>query len=234
MESRLERIRDISRFFTKKDNQWIFTGNKLEVFIPRIYEEKGLITIGEEVSTLGIIQLRIDDKYSANILFLGKLVIEFSEYRYVTENDFKYIVLSLIKNSIFIQNSIIVKNGDLLFHIFNMFLSFGKIPPFMKYEDIKYLFDHDNDHCGISLKINHAIFEMIYAHIYRDTKDPYMFYRLTSMIEDPIVVPLKQISHMPASTTSKIAGGYLSEGITSALVDDTIRNPSTIENLLRS
>lgn len=230
----LTKINDVSKYFKREENKWIFQGDSLEIYIPRIYEEKGLLVIGEIATSLGIFQIRIDDKYFTNFLFLGKLNIEFISQRNVTEDDYKYIVLSLTNGSTFIDNAVVVKNGDLLYLIFNMFLSYGKIPPFLSYTDIHTLFDHDNEHCGISLKINHTIFEMIYAHIFRDQNDPYTFYRHTPMTMKPQIVPLRQISHGPTSTTARISGGYLSEGITSALVDESQKNPSTIENLLRS
>lgn len=232
----MERLskKELSRFFIKEKNKWIFKGDKLELYVPKIFEEKGLLVIGEHLTTLGIFQARINDTYYCNFMFLGKLLIDFISYQNVTEDEYQYIVFTLIKDSVFINNSTVVKNGDILFNIFNMFISFGKIPPFLNYEDVKSLFDNDFNHCGISLNINHVVFEMIYAHIFRDVKDPYTFYRHSPMTDPPKIVPLKQVSHMPSSVTARIAGGYLSEGITSALVDDSKRNPSTIENLLRS
>lgn len=232
--SELKRITDISSFFKHENNKWIFVSKKLEVYIPKVYEEKDLAIIGDDVTTIGIIQLRIDDTYFANIMFLSKLTIEYLSYRNETEDNFKYIVLELQNGSAFIKNSSIVKNSNSLYDIFTLFLAHGKLPPFLTYDDIYKLFDNDSKHCGVSLKINHSVFEMIYAHIFRDKKDPFLPYRLTSMTEKPIIVPLHQISHGPISTTSKIVGGYLTEGITSALVDDTERIPSKIENLLRS
>jgi hypothetical protein len=229
----LIRTHDVSQYFELINNQWIFKGNKLEVYIPKIYQERKLLTIGEIASSLGIFQIRINDAVYANFLFLGKLNIEFTSYKNVTEDGFKYIVLELIKDSVFISNSQLVKNGNLLYEIFVMFLAYGKIPPFLNYDEIYQLFDYDQEHCGINLKVNHSIFEMIYAHIFRDAKDPYKFYRHTLMDKPPIIVPLHQISHGPISTTSRIMGGYLSEGITSALVDENTHVPSTIENLLR-
>lgn len=230
----LKQIKDVSSFFKRKDDQWIFTGDKLEVFVPSIYSERGLMVVGETATTLAIFQLRINDTYFANFLFLGKVNIEFNSLRNETEDGFKYTVLELIKGSVFISNLMIVKNSDILYDIFTMFLAYGKIPPFLGYNEISQLFDNDNKHCNTSLKVNHSIFEMIYSHIFRDKTDPYKFYRHTPMNEKPIIVALHQISHGPISATSRIVGGYLSEGITSALVDETTRVPSTIENLLRS
>lgn len=230
----LKKITDVSNFFKLENNQWIFTGSKLEIFIPKMYEERGFLTIGEYATSLGIFQLRIDDTYETNFIILSKLVIEFISSRTVTENDYPYIVLSLEKGSIFIQNNLLIKDQNLVYPIFVTFFALGKIPPFIDYNNIHKLLDKIKPQCGVDLKLNGTIYEMIYAHIFRDAKDPYTFYRNTPMTEKPITVALHQISHALQSASARIIGSYFTEGVTAALVDETERVPSTIENLLRA
>jgi hypothetical protein len=230
----LIKINDVSDFFKKENNKWIFTGTKLEIFIPKVYQDRNMLVLGENAVCLGIFQLRINDTFFTNMMFLGRLTIEFITSRNEVEDGYPYIVLELAKDSIFINNATLVKDNNLIYEIFVMFLALGKIPPFISYDMIQKLFDNDNNHCGVSLNINHTIFEMIYAHMFRDMNDPYLFYRLTSMDKPPQIVPINQISHGPISTTSRIVGSYLNEGITAALIDDTPHVSSKIENLLRA
>lgn len=230
----LTKITDVSKYFEKTGDKLIFTGKKLEVYIPHFYQERGLLELGYNATSLCILQLRINDAYYANLMILSKIIIEFITSRVETENDYKYIVLSLENGSAFMANTNLMKNPNIIYDIFVAFLSLGRIPPFITYDMIQSLFDNDKAHCDIDLKVNHCIYEMIFAHIYRDKNDPYMFYRNTPMIDEPIIVPIHQISHGPSSTTARIVGSYLSEGLTAALVDETNHAPSKIENLLRS
>lgn len=230
----LKKITDVSDFFKLENNQWIFTGKKLEIFIPKMYQDRGFLIIGECATSLGIFQLRIDDTYETNFIVLSKLVIEFISNRTVTENDYPYIVLTLERGSVFIQSNLLIKDQNLVYPIFITFFALGKIPPFIDYTNISKILDKVKPQCGVDLKLNNTIYEMIYAHMFRDAKDPYKFYRNTPMAEPPIVVALHQISHLPATASARIIGSYLNEGLTASLVDDTERIPSTIENLLRA
>jgi hypothetical protein len=230
----LTKITDISKYFEVDGDRLLFIGNKLEVYIPNFYEERGLLELGYNAKSLGILQLRINDAYFADIMILAKINIEFVSSAIITEDGYKYTVLYLEKGSAFLTNRNLMKIPMLIYDIFVAFLSLGRIPPFINYDMIQSLFDNDEAHCGINLGVNHCVYEMIFAHIYRDAKDPYTFYRNTPMIEPPTIVPTHQISHGPTSTTARIVGSYIGEGMTAALVDDTERAPSTIENMLRS
>ena len=229
----LKKETDISKYFRREKDKWIFTGDKLEVWIPRIYQERDLLVISDVATCLGIFQLRINDSVYANTMMLARLVITFISIRSEIEDGVPYLVLLLEKDSVFITNSFIVKDSNVIYEVFITFLALGKIPSFIDYSNIQRLFDRDNKDCDVSLKINHSIFEMIYAHCYRDRNDPYNFYRHTDMKEPPIIVSLHQISHGPSSTTARIVGSYLDDGMVSSLVDETEHAPSLIENLLR-
>ena len=216
------------------DNQWVFTGKKLQIWIPAIYEERDLLTLGDTATSLGIFQLRINDTLSCDMMILAKVNMDFVTDTRVIEDDYQYIVLDLKAGSVFIRNTDIVKNSNLAYGVFMTFIALGKIPPFINYNMINSLFDNDKKCCGISLNVNHAIFEMIYAQMYRDSSDAYMFYRHTDMRKAPRVVPIHQISHGPQSTSAKIIGSYMKEGIVASLVDDSEHSPSVVENLFRS
>lgn len=230
----LKKITDITPYFKLVDNQWIFTGKKMEVYIPKMYEERNLLVIGEYVQSLGIFQLRIDDMYEALFVMLGKINIGFDSIANISENGYPYICLTLERDSIFILNANIIRDPNIVYPIFMTFFALGKIPPFFNYSNINVIFDNVKKHCGVDLRLNNTIYEMIYAHIFRDKKDPYVFYRNSPMIEPPIVVALHQISHALQSASARIIGSYLTEGMTASLVDETERVPSTIENLLRA
>jgi len=229
----VKKILDISPYFELKDGKWIFVGKQLELFIPAVYLDRGLFEFGNIASSLGIFQLRINNSYTADMLLLAKLDIEFESDRIVEENNYSYIVLNVLPGQAFINNIELVKNPNLLYSIFMTFIALGKIPPFLEYDAVLSTFDNDALICGASLNVNHAIWEMIYSHMYRDMEDPYKVYRYSAMADKPRIVALHMVSHIPGSVTSKIIGAYMTDGIVASLTDFTDREPSVVENLLR-
>jgi len=229
----MQQTKDISTFFKRVEDRWVFTGKHLEIWIPAIYQDRGLLTLGEIAKTLGIFQLRFNHQVVADFLLLAEIEIEFTNDRKEEEDGTSYIVLELKTGQSFIRRAILVKDSNVIYDIFVTMLGLGHLPKFLNYQSVHQLFDNDKRVCGINLGVNHSVWEMIYSHIFRDSKDPYKHYRHTSMTNPPQIVSLNQISHGPTSTTSKIVGSYMNEGIISSLVDDNQGDPSLIENLLR-
>lgn len=229
----MKKITDVSPYFEHKDGQWIFTGKHLELYIPTVYADRDLLSVGSTALSLGILQMRINGMFTTNLLLLTKIEIEFESDRQVEEDGYQYTVLEVLPGQALIKNSVIVKNPNLIYSIFMVFIALGRIPPFLDYNTVQSIFDNDNLLCGVSLGVNHAIWEMIYAHMYRDKQDPYKVFRYTPMTNEPQIVALHNISHGPRSTSSKLIGAYMADGLVSALVDTNPKEPSIVENLLR-
>jgi hypothetical protein len=229
----LVKLNDISTYFKLVDNRWIFIGKTLEILVPEIYRDRGLLILGDIADCLAIFQLRINDKYYANMMMLGKVLIEYASVSNEIVDGYPYFVLTVLENGTFIKQSNIVKDPNVAYDIFVTFIALGKIPNFISYSDIASLFDNDKKCCDINLGVNRSIFEMIYAHMFRDKQDPYTFYRNTQMTKPPVIVPIHQISHGPVSSSAKIIGSYMSEGMISSIVDESEKKPSVVENLLR-
>ena len=165
-------------------------------------------------------------------MLIGKMECQPVFYDYQTIDDEPYIILHFIKDSVFINNSSIVKDPNILNDVYKLFVAHGKLPSFIDYNSASFILDNGKEHCDMDLGINHVIYELIFAHIFRDADDPYTPHRLTDMKKAPIILSLHQKSHGPTSGIARISGGYLSEGITSNLVDETGRPATPIENLL--
>ncbi len=228
------KITDVSSHFVKKGDTIIFTGNKLEIHIPFLYTKRKLFKRSENgASVLGIIQLVINDSLSAQMMCPAMLKINYSTIETKTIDNDELLILTLNRDDVFIRERSIIKDSSIVYDIFMTFIALGKIPATLDYSMIHTLFDKTDECAGLALNTNHAIFELIFAHMYRDKDDPYKFYRHTQMKSDPIIVPLHQISHGPESTSARIIGSYLKEGLVSSLIDDADTKSSPIENMLR-
>lgn len=229
----MEKIYSTKDYIEVKNNQLVVTAKKLDIYVPKFYKERGLLNIGETAECLAIFRLVFNNEFYTDTLLLNNINIEFIDYREEKIDDYEYIVLELQQNSVFARNIHIIKDSNVLYTIYTSFIGLGKLPPFITYDKVHRLFDNTKRHAGMNLNVDdHSVFEMIYAHIFRSKKDPFLPYRKTDYSEPYVIVPIAQVSHGPISASARTSSGYLSEGITSILVKDNPA-PSIVENLLR-
>ena len=148
-------------------------------------------------------------------------------------DDKDYYVFTFEKGDEFIVNRTLIKKTFILFAMFKEFIVNGNFPYFLTYEELGRLFDRSQDLCGEKLKAPHQIFEMIFAHLSRDSNNLNTFYRYTDMKEPPRWIGLKNTGYAPTSTTARLIGSYLMEGLNSSIVNPTTQN-SDVEDILRS
>lgn len=228
--------KDIMKYFSvNKSGKMIFTGDKLVITIPKRFETYGLLDVGNIVHTLGIVELQINDKFSCALMMLCLIDTDISsDVEEITINNINYVRYEIYKNDVFLHTTKIIQNSNVIYSIFIEFISLGKIPYFLTDYDIgAKLFDHAKEMAGVNLGVDHVIFEVINAHLYRDVDNINMFYRHTDMKKPPVRIMLKSVGHAPQSTTGKIMGSYPADGLTSALVDQVVEQ-HPIEDLLRS
>lgn len=216
----------------------VITKGGCKVYFPTRYEEQGLSEIGSEVVLLGFFAIVHDNNDYGVSKALTKVKMLPDEIEQVKIDDEEYTVLTFLSGSVFIENTQVIMDSNLLYVVWNEFISKGKLPWFIDYRDLSQLFKHAPHYTGVKLGANHAIWEMVAATISRDPNNLQKHYRQTIKSIDylktnpPVVVKLNSVTYGATNTTTKLLGSYFDEGLTSALV-----NPSTktepIETLLR-
>jgi len=209
----------------------LFVGNKLEIFISDRYAQHGCLELTNEVKTLGIFDMKINGK-SGGYLLPARITIIPSEMENITIGTDKFVKLTLYENDVFIKNRDVVMDEQLAYVVFYEIVYGGKAPKFLTYDDKVFLFDTVSEVTGISFPTDHVVFEMMVAMLHRDKKDISLQYRISDMKDEPMNIPLRLVSHAALSTTSKIIGAYMDDGIDAALVNSSEIN-SDIEDLLR-
>lgn len=223
---------DFARFFQKKDNKVVFTGDRLEVRIPRRYENYDMLVIADDVKTLAIFEMIVDDQVQVGMLLPAVITMEPSD-TYTTSLDGQdYTVLIFTKGDVFVANTDVIRNPAIVGIMFEEFLSLGNMPKFLSYNERAFVFDLASEVCGLNFPVNHAVWEMIYAHLHRDPGQITKVYRHTSMTEPPEMVPLRSVSYGPDSTTARLLGSYANDAIDSSLVHPSTQR-SELEDLLR-
>jgi len=214
------------------DNSITFIGSDLTIKITKRFENYGMLSIGDNVQALAIFELCVDGGPSRGFFLPAKITMIPSEITEITENGQSFYKLIFKKGDTFIKSRRVVKNGQIAYIVFAEFVEKGYCPNFISYEHRAFLFDIVQQVTGTRIPAEHAMFEIIFAHLSRDRKNVYMTYRLTDMKDTPLQLALKDVAHATTSVTAKLVGGYLSDALTVATVNHA-DNISPIEELLR-
>ena len=223
---------DFNKYFKKKDNSLIFIGDTLEILVPSRYGNHGYLDISNSVKTIGIFDMVING--SVNLGYMLAAVIEIlpSDIQSVTIDNEKYEKLTLHKGDVFILDNTVIQDSKISYVVFYEMVFSGHYPKFLTYDSLAFLFDNMAEVTGDKFSTDHMIFEMIMAMVSRDSTNLSDQYRLTSRTKDRAIIPLRMVSHIAQSTTAKILGSYMTDGIESALVNASDA-PSAVEDLLR-
>lgn len=223
----------LSDFLTKTDTKYIFNGDTCSINIPQRYQAYDMLSLGDDVSTLGIFDMTINEKNYFKLVLPMIITMKPSGQYTKKVDDKDYYVFTFKKGDEFIVNRTLIKQSFILFSMFKEFIVNGNFPNFLTYEELGKLFDRSQNLCDEKLGAPHAIFEMIFAHLSRDSNNPNVFYRYTDMKEPPLYIGLKNVGYAPTSTTARLIGSYLMEGLNSSIINPSTKN-SEIEDILRS
>jgi hypothetical protein len=170
--------------FKEQDDNIVFTGKYMEVYIDKYYEEKKCAEkIGDHFKTLGILNFRtfqdIDGK-KPNKLKAFNLPIEIITYPsggfeekeldlIGKGNTRKYYVLKYYNGDVLCK-SVIAASTPTFTLCMNIFLS-GKLPPTIPYDSVLELWENSFRMNAVNFDIPDVVKEMIIAQVYRDPKN---------------------------------------------------------------
>lgn len=208
-----------------------------KIQIPQRYLDRHLASITMDTYIVGIFAIIMDNKYA--VMFVDAMVeINPSNTDTVKVGDTEYLEFSFDAGTRFIETLDLIMNDTLAYYIYNEFVAAGKIPWYITYTDLPYIFESAKHHAGINLG-NPRVLEFLLTTIARDPEDMKTLYRHIFKdlkmvhVKPPAYVPFRSVIWNTSNTVSKLIGGYFSDSISSALV-----NPSDkverIEALLRS
>lgn len=217
---------------SEEDNCVRFLGEKLECYIPERYTSLNLLEVGATVKTLGIFKMVIDDDITCGLQLPCVIEIDPADVSKITDGQEKYYLCTLNKGGQLITSLDLLQNAKIGYLTWREFMSVDHMPDYVNYENVAFLFDDLKECTGKGIAADHAILEIIFAHIFRDAKDPNVFYRHTNMKEKPYKITLTSISYGTSGTFSKIAGSYAQQGYNSAMLNPAEEN-TELEDLFR-
>ena len=227
------KIESIEKYFTIVDGAMIFTGEKLEVRIPERYGVYSLLDIGDTVTAISIVDLIFDGKERCGSIMMAMVELDNHGLETVEIDGIPYIVVTLLNGDRFITNTRVMQNKNVVYAVFMEFMARGKLPYWIDYTTIFRLFDQSGPMCGVKIPVDHAIWEMIYSHLWRDAQNRYLQYRFTDMKGPGVMIGLTAINYATTNTSTKLIGANFPVGLNSALVQPA-KNHAVVEDLLRT
>lgn len=210
----------------------------IKIYIPERFLEKNLASVGVVTSIAGIFAIVVDDTHYGVSTTNAIFQITPSATATVKLDGETYLEFSFEPGSTVFKSTDLLRNDVLVYYIFDMFISKGRVPWYLNYYDLLELFNTADRFAGVGLTASHSILEMIVSAIARDPKDRTRYYRhgvkssQDVAANPPAIVPLRSIGLGATNTTAKLMGAYWNDGLTSALVNPSDR-VENIEELLR-
>lgn len=220
-------------FKVNTKSEVIFTGDDLKIYIPMRYAEKQMMTVTSEISTVAIFRMVVNEKDEIKYFLPAFVKIKPSGIDYVTIEEERYLIASLVKNDVFMATNEIVQTEKLAYLIWNEFIYWGNTPKWMTYLDVVNMFTTLQKVTGLKFGVPPVVFEIIISHLARTQQSLDQEYRLTDMKEYPSFIPLHAVAHAATSVSARLIGSYFDEAVNVSLIQEEGK-ASELENILRA
>ena len=219
----------IKSILYEKDNK-IYTKEKLIIEFPKWYEDKELLSLGDQTYLYGVFALIKDNFYSVStiptlIQVSPTIIIE------IKKGEEIYTQFIFGENKVVIENTQVVKQELLSYNMFSQFFLNAKIPWYIGYDDLVKIMDNLPEYAKSQLGDNWIANELVVSFITRYKENKAIFHR-QKVEEDYDFVDLNNVYYSAISTLNKLAGNYFSESLVSALVQKE-REPTKLEMVVR-
>lgn len=205
------------------------------IYVPERWLSHGLLEIGEEIYTVAIYALVVDEKYYALSIVNTMVRVEPSAVNRVYLNEKSYYEFSFEPGDRVIASTEVVKSDKLLYSIFSEIVAQGNVPVYMNYLDLGRLFDTARTYGGVKLATTPTILHMLLSFITRNPDDKSQYFRQITTGDDFDRVSYIQMDssiYGATNTTARMMGSYFDNNLTSALSRPS-ESEEDIEALLR-
>lgn len=205
----------------------VVTTAPCRIQIPERYIDRELAVIGIEVYIYGIYAILLeDDRYAVSLTHAMLKITPFKSLKIKVEGV-PYYEFHFPANSMVIATTETIVRNQYIYPVFDEFLVQGKVPWFMDYDDVGYLFDTAKTFGGSTIAASLETIELLASIVARSKDDRVVYYR-NSLPEDPnaatvppAYIPFKSVYYAATNTLNKLAGNYFQDGVVSALVTPT-------------
>lgn len=229
-----DKIRSVLK---KLPDKRLVTTAPLSLYFPERYVERDFAAVGSDIYCIGFIGIVLEGKYRAMLSVIAMAKFEPSSILKVEINGAIYYHLMFERGDTVMHSTELVKQDILSYDTYNEFIAAGKVPEYMGYQEMSYLFDTAGKHAGANVGERTEITETLVSLVARDPADRRKYYRVglnkpDDLKKPPVILPLKSVEQA-TDTLTKLAGSYWERALVSAIINPS-EKPERIETLLRS
>jgi hypothetical protein len=233
-------IRDkhkVHESLVKTSSGALVTKTGCKIYIPVRFTEHDLAYVGADVYTVGIAAIVVNDTYYAVLLVNAMVNLCPTDIAKVKIDSDEYYEFVFAPGATVIKTLGLVKVDTITYKIYDEIFSKGKIPWYIRYDDLCKMFDTAVKHAGANIGENAEVIEVMASLISRNAEDKMEYYRtsiksLNDIVEKPpAYTAMRSVIFGATNTTSRLGGSYFGEGVASALVTPSERTEH-IESLL--
>ena len=228
-------IESSTRTIDDGDNKQIITTKDMYVYVPKRFEEVGMVKIEDSFRTMGMAAIVVGDNYAVLSVptFLSFAPTSIGS---VTIGEDEYFELLFETNSVFIESTRCFKDSSNAYLLFNEFIAKPNMCSFFSYNDALLCMVKLGSLAKLSLDKTNVATEIIIATIARYDQDLNISLR-QALAKDPkaqpVFIGLRNIQYGVTNLPTAIMGSYSDVGIDSLLVNPA-KKVEEYERLLRS
>lgn len=229
-----ERVR--KALHADKKDQTIVALEPVTIYFPKHWMESGMGHIDDRFNVMAFFAIVVDGHFcSTDAMAIMPLTPD--EVNTIKIDDGDYYELKWEKGGVICPNRFLVKDGGAAYEVFLEFISKGKTPWYMSVERLANLFRTAKLHAGANLAADPSILSNFTAFRCRDMKNPKKYFRETLQTQSdldtrPQVNSLNSVAGNATNTTAKLLGANFSEGVVSAVINQSQNNEALEDRLL--
>ena len=217
----------------------LLTTKAIKIVIPSRFAERNLAEVGSDIFIPGIYAIMTPEGSYAVSTVCARIRITPSKIMKQMMFGVEYYEFHFEPGQIVIPDLNVVKQDTFIYYVFDEIITKANIPWYLNYNDLSCIFDSCAEYAGTKIADNYELTELIVAFIARSDKDRTKGYRTitkgyTDLVGNPpAYVPLSNVIYSATSTSNRLAGSYMSDGIVGSLVTPTTR-VDRVESFLRA
>lgn len=212
---------------------------KCSIILPFRWLQAGLLEIGSTSYCATIFPIVNENNEYAVSNICTKMEITPSSIEIIRHEGKDHYVFSFDKGDTITPDINLVKDDTYSYSIYDEIIQKAKAPWFMNYNDVGRVMATSKSHSGVTLSGTNAIFELITSTLSRNGDMSKQYREVINSLELPELnkhkregVPLNSVVYATSNKMNKLMGGYIEDGLTSALTEE--ESPiSGVEQLLR-
>lgn len=228
----------ISEVVTVIDNALV-AKKRCYVILPFRWLQAGLLEISSTSYCATIFPIVNDNNEYSVSNVCTKMEITPSSIEMIKHEGMDHYVFVFDKGSVISPDINLVMDDTYSYNIYDELIQKAKAPWFLNYKDVGKIMATSKSHSGVTLAGTNAIFELITATLSRNHDMSKQYRQVVNSLElDELNrhvrqgVPLNSVVYATSNKMNKLMGGYIEDGLTSALTEE--ESPTSgVEQLLR-